>query len=165
MSGHRNSRCLLVAAAVTLAALAGGAPSASAHTHPTPIERAAPGVVFVEARAKVEVALIEHRTTADEAGVHIGVAQSTWNPVLDSASGFVVDPNGAIVTAGAVVRPDLEKAKVFAVNHAFASMPAARSTVPPRSPAHQAWRPARCPRLQFGRGLFQGAGPCSPRHL
>ena len=120
MSGHRNSRCLLVAAAVTLAALAGGAPSAVAHTHPTPIERAAPGVVFVEARAKVEVALIEHRTSADEAGVHIGVAQSTWNPVLDSASGFVVDPNGAIVTAGTVVRPDLEKAKVYAVNQAFA---------------------------------------------
>lgn len=120
MSGHRNSRCLLVAAAVTLAALAGGVPSAVAHTHPTPIERAAPGVVFVEARAKVEVALIEHRTSADEAGVHIGVAQSTWNPVLDSASGFVVDPNGAIVTAGTVVRPDLERAKVFAVNQAFA---------------------------------------------
>ena len=120
MSGRRNSRCLLVAAAVTLVALAGGAPSALAHTHPTPIERAAPGVVFVEARAKVEVALIEHRTSPDKAGVHIGVAQSTWNPVLDSASGFVVDPNGAIVTTGSVVRPDLERAKVYAVNHAFA---------------------------------------------
>lgn len=120
MSGHRSSRCLLVTAGVTLALLAGGAPSAVAHTHPTPIERAAPGVVFVEARAKVEVALIEHRTRPDKAGVHIGVSQSTWNPVLDSASGFVVDPNGAIVTTGSVVRPDLERAKVYAVNQAFA---------------------------------------------
>ena len=120
MSGHRRSRCLPVVAALTLVVIAGGAPSAVAHTHPTPIESAAPGVVFVEARAKVEVALIEHRTSADEAGVHIGVAQSTWNPVLATASGFVVDPNGAIVTTGSVVRPDLERAKVYAVNQAFA---------------------------------------------
>ena len=120
MSGHRSSRTLPLAAAVTLAVLAGGAPAALAHTHPTPIERAAPAVVYVEARAKVEVALIEHRTSPDAAGVHIGVAQSTWNPVLDAASGFVVDPNGAIVTSGAVAAPDLERAKIYAVNHAFA---------------------------------------------
>jgi hypothetical protein len=113
-------------------------PSAVAHTHPTPIERAAPGVVFVEARAKVEVALIEHRTSADEAGVHIAVAQSAWNPVLESASGFVVDPNGAIVTTGSVVRPDLEKAKVYAVNQAFAKQygGAARLTGDPFARRH-----------------------------
>ena len=120
MYGHRFSRRLLVAAAVTLGVVvAGGVPSAVAHTHPTPIERAAPGVVFIEARALVDVALIEHHQQGDPSGVHIGIVQSTWNPVLASASGFVVDPNGAIVTTASVTKPDLERAKIYAVNQAF----------------------------------------------
>ena len=120
MYGHRFRRRLLVAAAVTLGVVvAGGVPSAVAHTHPTPIERAAPGVVFIEARAMVEVALIEHHQQGDPSGVHIGIVQSTWDPVLASASGFVVDPNGAIVTTATVTKPDLERAKIYAVNQAF----------------------------------------------
>ncbi|MDF2145364.1 trypsin-like peptidase domain-containing protein [Knoellia sp. p5-6-4] len=131
---------------MTLAVLVGSASAGLAHTHPTPIERAAPAVVFVEARAKVEVALIEHRTSPDAAGVHIGVAQTTWNPVLATASGFVVDPNGAIVTTGAVVKPDLERAKVYAVNQAFskhygqqslAADPFARHDIGPASDRNQ----------------------------
>jgi hypothetical protein len=124
MSDHRNTPPIAFVGAATVAAtavvVAVATPSA-AHTHPTPIERAAPAVVFVEARATIEVALIEHRTSADAAGVHIGVTQSTWNPVLATASGFAVDPNGAIVTSGAVAKPDLRRAQVYAVNHAFAT--------------------------------------------
>jgi hypothetical protein len=119
MSGHRNSRCLVFVGALTLGFLAAGLPSATAHTHPTPIERAAPAVVFVEARATVDVALIEHRQAGDNFGVHIGIVQSAWNPVLASGSGFVVDPNGVIVTTAAITTPSLDRAKVFAVNQAF----------------------------------------------
>ncbi len=119
MSGHQHRRLPWLAAAVTLAFLAVGTSPAAAHTHPTPIERASPGVVFIEARAKVEVALIEHRQAGDNFGVHIGIIQSTWNPVLDTASGFVVDPTGTIVTTGSITRSDLDRARVFAVNQAF----------------------------------------------
>lgn len=120
MPGHRNRR-LLLAAAVTTAAIVAAMQPARGHTHPTPIEQAAPGVVVVETRAVVEVSLIEHRTTADEAGVHIGVRNTTWNPVLGRASGFTVDPTGGILTTGSVVAADLDRAKVFAVNQAFRS--------------------------------------------
>jgi hypothetical protein len=119
MPGHQHRRLPWLVAAVTLAFLAVGTSPAAAHTHPTPIERASPGVVYIEARAKVEVALIEHRQAGDSFGVHIGIIQSSWNPVLGTASGFVVDPTGAIVTTGAITQLDLDRARVFAVNQAF----------------------------------------------
>jgi hypothetical protein len=119
MSGHQHRRLPWLVAAVTLALLVVGTSPAAAHKHPTPIERASPGVVYIEARAKVEVALIEHRQAGDSFGVHIGIIQSTWNPVLGTASGFVVDPTGAIVTTGAITRQDLDRARIFAVNQAF----------------------------------------------
>jgi S1-C subfamily serine protease len=119
MSRHQSRHRLSLAAAATFVLLAAAVSPAEAHDHPTPIERAAPGVVYVEARAKVEVALIEHRQVGDEFGIHIGIIQSTWNPVLSSASGFFVDPNGAIVTAGSIAAQDLDRAKVYAVNQAF----------------------------------------------
>ena len=87
---------------------------------PPPSSAPSPGVVFIEARAKVEVALIEHRQAGDSFGVHIGIVQSTWNPVLATASGFVVDPTGAIVTTGAITRSRTWTGReIFAVNQAF----------------------------------------------
>ena len=115
MTGH--SRRLLVVA-LTAALLVPGTGPAGAHDHPTPTERAAPGVVFVEAGAEVEVSLVEH-LQSDPGGVHIRIIQSTSMPVLASASGFVVDPTGAIVTSGAITGSDLEKARIYAVNEAF----------------------------------------------
>jgi len=91
---------------------------ASAHVHPTPTELAAPGVVYVEAGARVEVALVEHQIPAP----HLTIVQSTSNPVLQSASGFVVDPTGAVVTSGVIHPPTAEqvnRASVYAVNEAF----------------------------------------------
>ena len=77
-------------------------------------------MVYIEARAKVEVALIEHRQAGDPFGVHIGIIQSTWNPVLDTASGFVVDPTGGHRHHRCrSPRPDLDRARIFAVNQAF----------------------------------------------
>jgi hypothetical protein len=115
MTGHRRRIPWVVA--VTAVLLMPAVP-AGAHTHPTPIERAAPGVVYVEARAEVEVALVEHRQS-DPGGIHIAIIQSTSNPLLGSASGFVVDPTGAIVTSGAITETDLDRAAVYAVNDAF----------------------------------------------
>ncbi|TFV68945.1 hypothetical protein E4P39_21930 [Blastococcus sp. CT_GayMR19] len=116
MTGH--SRRLPVVVALTAALLVPGTGPAGAHDHPTPTERAAPGVVFVEAGAEVEVSLVEH-LQSDPGGVHIKIIQSTSVPVLASASGFVVDPTGAIVTSGAITGSDLEKARIYAVNEAF----------------------------------------------
>ena len=87
--------------AFTAALLVPGAWPAAAHEHPTPTERAAPGVVYVEAGAEVEVSLVEH-LQSDPGGVHIRIIQSTATPVLAAASGFVVDPTGSVVTSGAI---------------------------------------------------------------
>jgi Trypsin-like peptidase domain len=116
MTGPR--RRLLWVVALTSALLVPGAGPASAHTHPTPTELAAPGVVYVEAGARVEVALVEHQRPAP----HITIVQSSSNPVLASASGFVVDPTGAVVTSGVIRKPtgaDLDRARIYAVNDAF----------------------------------------------
>jgi hypothetical protein len=104
--------------AFTAALLVPGAWPAGAHEHPTPTERAAPGVVYVEAGADVEVSLVEH-LQSDPGGVHIRIIQSTAQPVLASASGFVVDPTGSVVTSGAITAFDSDKAAVYAINQAF----------------------------------------------
>jgi hypothetical protein len=111
-------RRLLWVAALATALLLQGTGSAGAHEHPTPTERAAPGVVYVEAGAEVEVSLVEH-LQSDPGGVHIRIIQSTAEPVLASASGFVVDPTGSVVTSGAITAFDAEKAAVYAINKAF----------------------------------------------
>jgi hypothetical protein len=116
MMGHR--RRIPWVLALTAALLLFGTAPAGAHEHPTPTERAAPAVVYVEARAEVEVSLVEHRQS-DPAGVHIAIIQSTSNPLLASASGFVIDPTGAIVTSGAITQTDLDLARIYGVNEAF----------------------------------------------
>ena len=119
MSRAQRISQLVAVATVTTGLLLVGSLPAVAHDHPTPLERAAPGVVYVEARAKVDVSLIEHRGAGDPSGVHIGVFQSSWTPVLDRASGFTVAPDGTIVTTGAIAEPDLDRAWVYGVNQAF----------------------------------------------
>jgi hypothetical protein len=116
MTSHR--RRILWVVALTGAFLVSGTGPAGAHVHPTPTERAAPAVVYVEARADVQVALVEHRQS-DPAGVHIAIIQSRSDVPLASASGFVVDPTGTVVTTGAVAQNDLDRAKIYAVNEAF----------------------------------------------
>src|SRR4051794_7973605 len=116
MTGHRHR--ILWVVALTAALLVPGSAPAGAHTHPTPIERSAPGVVWVEARATVEVALVEHRQS-DPGGLHISITQSTSDPLLAWASGFVVEPTGSIVTSGAITKNDLDRASIYAVNEAF----------------------------------------------
>ena len=88
---------------------------ASAHDHPTQAELAAPAVVFIKTFARVDISLIEH----NRAGQHIGLVQRTYEPEIASGSGFAVDPNGTIVTAGSVITPDLNRARIYAVNKVF----------------------------------------------
>jgi hypothetical protein len=119
MTGHRRRILWIVALTATLLVL--GVRPAGAHQHPTPIERSAPGVVYVEARAQVDVALVEHRQS-DPVGIHIAIIQSTSTPVLASASGFVVEPTGTIVTSGAIhamTDADMDRARIYGVNEAF----------------------------------------------
>src|SRR3954467_1575000 len=92
MTGHR--RRLLWVVALTAALLVPMTSPADAHTHPTPTELAAPGVVYVESGARVVVSLVEHQRPAP----HLTIVQSTSTPVLHSASGFVAEPTGAGVT-------------------------------------------------------------------
>src|SRR3954452_2829424 len=118
MTRHRGRIPWVVAAAAAF--LLAGALPAAAHQHPTPIEKSAPGVVYVEARAKVDVALVEH-LQSDPGGIHIAIIQSSSEPVVEKASGFVVDPTGTIVTSGLITatQTDLDRASVYAVNEAF----------------------------------------------
>ena len=121
MSANQRHHLLPVALAASLCLMTLGVPAAQAHTHPTPIERAAPAVVFIEARAHVEVTLIEHDLFPDKHGIHVHVFSYTADPLLDTASGFFVNPTGNVVTTGALLRQDLDKGEVWAVNQAFAA--------------------------------------------
>ena len=123
-----SSRRLLWVTALTAALLVPGTGSAGAHEHPTPTELAAPGVVYVEASARVEVALVEHQLSTD--GPPLVIVQMTSNPVLASASGFLVDPTGAVVTSGEIRQPtdaDLERSTIYGINEAFRNRYGARA--------------------------------------
>jgi hypothetical protein len=132
---RRHHASAVTAASVLLAALALtglAAGPAGAHSHPTQVELDAPAVVFVKTFAQVNVSLVEH----NRHGRHIGLLQRTYEPELASGSGFAVDPNGTIVTAGDVVTPDLARAKVFAVNKIFGERYGRNAPVP-RDPFDQ----------------------------
>jgi hypothetical protein len=124
MTGQRRRLPWVVA--FTVALLVPMTAPADAHTHPTPTELAAPGVVWVQAGARVEVSLVEHQRPAP----HLTIVQSTSTPVLHSASGFVVEPTGAVVTSGEIRQPtdaDLDRARIYAVNEAFQKRYGARA--------------------------------------
>src|SRR4051794_11448014 len=99
---------------------------AVAHNHPTQAELTAPAVVFVKTFARVDISLVEH----NRAGRHIGLVQRTYEPEIASGSGFAVDPNGTIVTAGPVVTPDLSRAWLYAVNKIFSERYGRNASMP-----------------------------------
>jgi hypothetical protein len=121
---HRVSVITVLIAALALVGLA--AAPAGAHDHPTQVELDAPAVVFIKTFAQVNVSLIEH----NRHGQHIGLLQRTYEPELASGTGFAVDPNGTIVTAGGVVTPDLDRAEVYAVNRIFSERYGANAKLP-----------------------------------
>ncbi|HVD15260.1 MAG TPA: hypothetical protein VNK73_12560, partial [Actinomycetota bacterium] len=116
MRSHHASVITVVSVVLAALALVGlAAAPAGAHDHPSQVELDAPAVVFVKTFAEVNVSLIEH----NRHGQHIGLMQRTYEPELASGTGFAVDPNGTIVTTGGVVTPDLDRARVYAVNKVF----------------------------------------------
>jgi hypothetical protein len=121
---HQISVITVLVAASALVGLA--AAPAGAHDHPTQVELDAPAVVFIKTFAQVNISLIEH----NRHGQHIGLMQKTYEPELASGTGFAVDPNGTIVTAGSVVTPDLDRAKVYAVNKIFSERYGANAKLP-----------------------------------
>jgi hypothetical protein len=106
---------LVAVAAIALALLGLTVPPAFGHTHPTPVERTEPAVVRVETSVQVDISLMEH----DRHGKHIGLYQRRYEPVVNKGSGFAVDPSGVIVAAGGVIKADIRKAEIYAVNHLF----------------------------------------------
>ena len=127
---RRHHASVIAVVSVLMAALALAGPAAvpaGAHNHPTQVELDAPAVVFVKTFAQVNISLIEH----NRHGQHIGLLQRTYEPELASGTGFAVDPNGTIVTAGGVVTPDLARAQVFAVNKIFSRRYGSNAPMPP----------------------------------
>jgi hypothetical protein len=111
----RRAMFLVAVATIALALLGLIVPPAFAHTHPTPVERAEPAVVRVETSVQVDISLMEH----DRHGKHIGLYQRRYELVVNAGSGFAVDPSGAIVAAGGVIKADTSKAEIYAVNRIF----------------------------------------------
>jgi len=114
MTRGRFVRAMAVAA-ITTALLPIGMPTAAAHTHPATTDLAGPSVVYIESGYDVKVWLIEHNVTS----AHINLIKRTYHKVLARGSGFAVDPSAVIATTAAVVTPDEQEAKNYAVNSMF----------------------------------------------
>jgi LPXTG-motif cell wall-anchored protein len=114
MTRVRTVRSLIVAACGA-ALLPLGMPSAYAHQHPTPADLTGPGVVFIESGYHVQISLIEHNVTT----AHINLIERPYDPVLETGSGFVVDPSAVIVTTSAAVAPNEQAARNYAINSIF----------------------------------------------
>ncbi|GAA3397264.1 hypothetical protein [Cryptosporangium minutisporangium] len=117
----RLPRLRLTAAvlAVCVSALTLGiATPAQAHKHPTPVELISPAVVRIMTYGKVSISLIEHNFQGPS-GNDISLVQRSYQPMLGTGSGFVVNPSGTIVTSPAVTGVDLNRAAIFAVNKIF----------------------------------------------
>ncbi len=93
-----------------------GAQSA-APTGPSQIERAvtltSPGVVFIDTSVKIHVRLIFQNSNAVSG---LGHLDRTYSFDYATGSGFVVTPNGAVITASHVVEPDEQNMRNYAAN-------------------------------------------------
>lgn len=117
----RLPRLRLTAAvlAVCVSALTLGVASpAEAHKHPTPVQLVSPAVVRIMTYGKVSISLIEHNSLG-ATGNDISLVQRSYQPMLATGSGFVVNPSGTIVTSPTVTGVDLQRAAIFAVNKIF----------------------------------------------
>jgi S1-C subfamily serine protease len=116
MSHHRHTKRLVRALTAVLAALAVsvGLTLPAAAAEPTPAGKAVilaePGVVFVETSVQASV-----RMATPDGSTIDRTYESSWS----SGSGFVVNPNGAVVTASHVIEPDEQELRNYAVNRLF----------------------------------------------
>jgi hypothetical protein len=118
----------VVAVCVSFAVIFGFSAPAEAHKHPTPVQLISPAVVRIMTYAKVSISLIEHNFRGST-GNDITLVQRSYQPLLGTGSGFVVNQSGVIVTSPSVTTVDQQRAQNFAVNKIFnerygAAMPA-----------------------------------------
>ncbi|MFG1926320.1 trypsin-like peptidase domain-containing protein [Cryptosporangium sp. NPDC048952] len=117
----RLPRLRLTAAVLAVGVTAltlGIATPAEAHKHPTPVELISPAVVRIMTYGKVSISLIEHNFRGST-GNDISLVQRSYQPLLATGSGSVVNPSGTIVTSPTVTGVDLNRAAIFAVNKIF----------------------------------------------
>ncbi len=105
-----------VLATLLLAPGSAGAQSASP-AGPSPVERAitlaSPAVVFIDTSVKIHVRLIYQNPNAVSG---LGSLSRTYAFDYATGSGFVVNPNGVIVTASHVVEPEEKLMRNYAAN-------------------------------------------------
>ncbi|XVQ11034.1 hypothetical protein ACQP1W_00170 [Spirillospora sp. CA-255316] len=115
-------------------------PPASAHPHPSgSTDRVTPGVVRVEATAKIAITLLDHQAQ------QLKHVTREYTVPLGTGSGFTVAPEGVIVTATGVVRPAGDP-QVYAANRIVADR--YKESIPADFQRHQAGDPHADEQLQ-----------------
>ncbi len=114
---RRKALMLSLALMALLAFPFTAAAQSSSPAGPSQVDRAvtltSPGVVFIDTSVKVHVRLIFQNSNAVSG---LGHLDRTYSFDYATGSGFVVTPNGAVITASHVVEPEEQSMRNYAAN-------------------------------------------------